>query len=106
MEKANIFVMILTIILAVGLIAVTFAKPQVVTVGAGSELNTLDVSAEGKSSADPNLADIFISVETKASTADAAQSANADTVNKLRLALVGAGSVKAVTTTSFNVYLD
>src|SRR4030067_314446 len=64
MEKANIFVMILTIILAVGLIAVTFAKPQVVTVGAGSELN------------------------------------------KLRLALVGAGSVKEVTTTSFNVYPD
>lgn len=94
------------IILAIGLVIAIAVKPNVVTVTPTSELQTLDVSGDGTASADPNLADIFITVETRADTADAAQSANADTVNGLRLALVGSDYVKEVTTTSFNVYPD
>ncbi len=47
--------------------------------------------------------DVFITVETSANTADDAQSANADTVTNLRLALVGSDYVIEVTTTSFYV---
>jgi uncharacterized protein YggE len=94
------------IILAIGLVVAIAIKPSVVSVMPTSELKTLDVSADGTASADPNLADIFVTVNTKADTADAAQSANADVVNSLRLALIGTGYVKEVTTSSFNVYPD
>ena len=102
----NALVYLALIILAIGLVVVIAVKPSVVSVMPTSELKTLDVSAEGTASADPNLADIFVTVESNAATADAAQSANADVVNRLRLALVGTSYVKEVTTTSFNVYPD
>jgi len=102
----NALVYLALIILAIGLVVAIAVKPNVVTVTPTSELQTLDVSGDGTASADPNLADIFVTVESNAATADAAQSANADVVNRLRLALVGTGYVKEVTTTSFNVYPD
>ena len=96
---------LLSVVLAIGLVAVVFAKPSVVEVGPGADLpNTIDVSADGIMSADPDVADIFITVETTAANADDAQTQNAATVNSLRLALVGTGLVEEVTTTSFNIY--
>jgi hypothetical protein len=97
--------MLLSAILAIGLVAVVIAEPSIVEVGPGADLpNTLDVSADGTASADPDVADIFITVETTAETADEAQSQNAEQVSRLRLALVGTGLVEEVTTTSFNLY--
>ena len=106
MEKMNFFVVILVLILAIGLVAVTYAKPEVVNIGAGTEQNTLDVSADGKASGDPDVADIFVTVETRSDTAAKAQDQNAATVNSLRMALQGSGLVKEVTTNSYNIYPD
>ena len=94
------------IILAIGVIAVAFAKPEVVTLTPGAEAKTIDVSADGTVSADPDFADIFITVETTSSSAETAQSDNAATVNSLRLALTTSGLVDEVRTTSFNLYPD
>jgi uncharacterized protein YggE len=102
----NVLAYLALIILAIGLVVAIAVKPNVVTVMPTSELQTLDVSGDGTASADPNLADIFVTVESNAQTADAAQSANADAVTNLRLALVGSSYVKEVTTSSFNVYPD
>jgi len=106
MEKMNFFVMILVLVLAIGLVAVTYAKPQVVNVGTSAEQNTLDVSADGTAFADPDVADIFVTVDTRADTAKQAQEQNAATVNSLRMALQGSGLVKEVTTSSYNIYPD
>jgi hypothetical protein len=106
MEKMNFFVMILVLVLAIGLVAVTYAKPQVVNVGTSAEQNTLDVSASSTASADPDIADIFVTVETISDTAAKAQDQNAATVGSLRMALQGSGLVKEVTTNSYNIYPD
>ena len=100
----NRWSMIIAIILAIGLIATLLVKPSVVTVSPLADINTLDVSADGTVSAEADTADIYVSVDTKASTADKAQEANAATVNSLRLALHGTGLINEVTTSSFNMY--
>jgi len=97
---------VIAIILAIGLVAAVFAKPEVVTLGNSESLRTLDVSGDGTASADPNVADVFVTVQTKADTAAKAQDDNAARVNSLTLALQGSGLVTEVTTTSFNVYPD
>ncbi|MEM2874369.1 MAG: SIMPL domain-containing protein [Candidatus Nanoarchaeia archaeon] len=103
LEKST-FIFIITLILAVGLVAVTFVKPNVVSVNPSEEPKTIDVWADGKASADPDLADIYVTVETRATTADEAQSQNAKIVNDLRLALTATGLTKDITTTSFNLW--
>jgi len=92
------------IILAIGIAAVAFAKPEVVTISPGAEQNTIDVSADGVVSADPDFAEIFITVETTSGKAETAQSENAATVAALRQALTTSGLVDDVRTTSFNLY--
>ena len=83
----NRWSIIIAIILAVGLIATLLVKPSIVTVNPSAEKNTLDVSADGTVSADPDIADIYVTVETKADTAQKAQEDNAAIVNSLQLAL-------------------
>ncbi len=100
----NRWSIIIAIILAVCLVAVIFVKPEVVTLSPSAQTSTLDVSADGKVSADADTADIYVTVDTRASTADKAQEANAATVNSLRLALHGTGLINEVTTNSFNMY--
>jgi len=105
METHNInWYAIIAIVLAASLVVFAFAKPQVVSVNPFESTKTLDVSADGKISADADVADIFVTVETKAKTADDAQEQNAAIVNSLRLALHGTGLIKDVTTSSFNMY--
>ena len=106
MEKANFISLILVLVLALGLVAVAFVKPQVITVSPNAEKDTLDVSADGSASADPDIADIFVTVETRADTAAKAQDQNAATASSLRMALQGSGLVKEVTTNSYNIYPD
>ena len=100
----NRWSIIIAIILAVGLIATLLVKPSIVTVNPSAEKNTLDVSADGTVSADPDIADIYVTVETKADTAQKAQEDNAAIVNSLQLALRGTALTDEVTTDYFSLY--
>lgn len=74
------------------------------TTGEGDAVRTIDVSASGTASADPDLAVVRLAVEARADSADAAREQVAADVAAMRQALRDLGIPDdAVTTTSFFV---
>jgi len=104
MATRTIHALLLAVLLVTAGCLGTTAGAQSDGSGAANETRTIDVSATGTASADPDLAVVNVAVEARADTADAAREQVATDVESMREALREFGVPDdAIQTTGFHV---